>query len=88
MIEIEHRVTLTAKCPKDGSDDHYNTLITVNRVLPVEDILAAAESLAQEPIFQEDLTRQLAFGLAAEVTTHGIHSGVYTTCRYDGRLDA
>ena len=88
MIEIQHRLTIKARCPANGEDDYYNTLVTVNRVLPVEDIQETAAGYAQERIYQEDLTRDLGLIFMAEVVTHGIHSGVYTTCRYDGRTDA
>lgn len=88
MIEVEHRVSIKAKCPVNDEDDYYNTLISVNRVVSVEAIHHAVEILTFEPAFQEDITRELATMLKAEVVTHGIHSGVYTTCRFDGRTDA
>lgn len=87
MIEIHHRVTLRAQCPVNGEDDYYNTVVTLSRVVPVEDILYEAKFLTQAPIFQEDLTRELAKAIKGEVVTHGIHSGVYTTCRCDGKKD-
>ena len=84
---IEHRVTIKAKCPVNDEDDYYNTLITVNRVVPVEYIQKAVAGYVEKRIYQEELTRELGLLLMAEVVTRGIHSGVYTTCRYDGRID-
>lgn len=79
---VEHRLTLRAECPVDGSEDVYNCIVSADRTIAVELILTTAKAIAQRaPIFQEDLTRELAESLACEVVTHGIHSGVYTTCR-------
>jgi hypothetical protein len=64
--------------------DAYNCLVTLSHVIPVEDILNAVEMVTNEPRFQEDITRELASLLSAEVVTHGIHSGVYTSCRCRG----
>lgn len=79
---VEHRLTLRATCPIDGSEDVYNCVVLADRTIEVEHILAKAQMIAKrEPIFQEALTLELAESLNAEVVTHGIHSGVYTTCR-------
>ena len=79
---VEHRLTLRATCPIDGSEDVYNCIVSTERTIDVEAILAAAETLTRRrPIYQEDLTRELALSLRAQIVTHGIHSGVYTTCR-------
>jgi hypothetical protein len=53
-------------------------VVRAERTIPVEDILAVAERLTAEPIFQEELTVKLASRLGAEVTTVGVHSGVET----------
>ena len=84
MILTEHRLTIEAKCPVDGTTDTYNTYIRTTSLVGVEEIIAEAKAItAGGPIYQEDLTRNLAERLPAvvEVETHGIHSGVYTTCR-------
>jgi GTP cyclohydrolase I len=80
-FEVEHRLTIQATCPVDGTADAYNCLVSLDRVVSVEAILLAVELVTFEPAFQEDITRELASLLSAEVVTHGIHSGVYTTCR-------
>ncbi len=76
----EHRLMVEAKCPVDDTTDTYNTYVRTTKVRTVEEILAAVAAI-EGPIYQEDLTRELAVTLDAEVETHGIHSGVYTTCR-------
>ena len=79
---VEHRLTLRGTCPTDGSEDVYNCLVLADRTIPVELILDHADVITKSgPLFQEEITRQLAHVLTAEVITHGIHSGVYTTCR-------
>ncbi len=82
MMLTEHRLTIEAKCPKDGTTDTYNTYVRSRVVIPVEDILAAVAQVTKKPTFQENITKLLAGRLGCEVETHGIHSGVYTTCRY------
>ncbi len=84
MILTEHRLTIEAKCPVDGTTDTYNTYVRTNSLMSVEEILEAARKVTSVRIYQEELTRELARELidVVEVETHGIHSGVYTTCRY------
>ena len=81
-FSVEHRITVRSVCPVDGSEDVYNCIVALDRVVPVEEIIAAVEAETREPRFQEDITRSLAKRLDGEVVTHGIHSGVYTTCRF------
>ncbi len=81
----EHRLTIEAKCPKDGSTDTYNTYVRTTGLTSVEEIRDVVEDVTSRgPLYQEQLTRDLAVKLidVTEVETHGIHSGVYTTCRY------
>lgn len=80
-IEVEHRLTVKATCPVDGTADAYNCVVSLDRTITVEAILEAVDVVTAEPSFQEDITRDLASMLKAEVVTHGIHSGIYTTCR-------
>jgi len=79
-MRVEHRLSASGKCPVDGAIDSYKIIVRVQRVLKVEDILAAVRAHTAEPIFQERLTEQLAADLDAEVETVCIHSGVHTTC--------
>ena len=77
---VRHSLTITASCPVDGKPDHYEAVIECARVVKVEDIIAAVESLRVQKIFQEELTQELARTLGAKVTTTGYHSGVKTIC--------
>lgn len=86
-LTTEHRLTVRGICPVSGMADAYNCLIRLHGVVAVETILAVVDEVTQQPSFQEDITRNLAHQLGAAtkervgVETHGIHSGVYTTCR-------
>ena len=67
----------------DDSVDVYDVEIHVadGRLLPVEEILVAVDEHAHSrPIYQEDLTVELAVTLNATVSTVGVHSGVETRC--------
>lgn len=75
---VEHTLEVTAVCPVDDKPDVYQCVIRTHRVLPVESILQAVESLREKKIYQEDLTRELHRVLAARVETVGWHSGVAT----------
>lgn len=77
---VRHYMTVTASCPVDEKPDHYEAIVECARVVKVEDILAAVERLKGQPIFQEQLTQELARSLGAKVTTTGYHSGVKTIC--------
>lgn len=77
---VKHYLTITASCPVDGKPDHYEAVVECARVVKVEDILAAVESMKAQKIFQEQLTQELARSLGAKVTTTGYHSGVKTIC--------
>jgi NADPH-dependent 7-cyano-7-deazaguanine reductase QueF len=77
---VKHSLTITAACPVDGKPDHYEAVVECSRVLKVEDILAAVETLKGQKIFQEQLTQELARAIGAKVTTTGYHSGVKTVC--------
>lgn len=76
----EYRLEVTAVCPVDKKPDVYLCTVRAGRTIPVEDILKAAGKLRTEPLYQEDLTRELHRALAAEVETVGWHSGVMTRC--------
>lgn len=77
-MKVEHSLELRAICPVDGLPDVYHCVIRCNRVLAVEEILAAVDRLKGEKLYQEELTRKLHRALAAEVETVGWHSGVMT----------
>ncbi len=75
---VRHHLRVTAVCPVDGLPDVYEATVETSRVIRVEDILAAADQLRTERIYQEDLTVRLARALGAQVTTIGWHSGIRT----------
>lgn len=75
---IEHTLEISALCPVDGKPDVYRCVVTTSRVIEVEAILKAAESLRGQKLYQEQLTQELHRVLAARVETIGSHSGVST----------
>lgn len=76
---VTHETTIQAKCPVDEGEDHYVVMFETQRIIKVEDISAAIEALTKSPVFQEQLTIDLARRLGARVTTVGYHSGFKTT---------
>lgn len=78
FMKTTHSLQVRAICPVDGKPDVYNCRIVTSRVIPVEDILAAATPMESEKIFQETLCEHLARELGCEVTLTGVHSGVKT----------
>jgi hypothetical protein len=78
-VIVTHELEVTCRCPVDDTLDRYAVTVTVQRILPVEDILAAVESLPGRE-FQEAVTLHLARTLGASVVTRGTHSGIVTTC--------
>ena len=86
-MRVKHHLTIRATCPINGNTDFYQATVSSNWLIPVEEVLAAAEALRLEPIFQEDLTKELKIALdsgdlrGVRVKTIGTHSGVRTVCR-------
>jgi hypothetical protein len=78
-MRAKHHLTVTAICPvNDTLTDVYEVTVEADRILKVEDILAAAKPFSDKKIYQEDLTNELARKLNATVRTVGYHSGVRT----------
>jgi heterodisulfide reductase subunit C len=77
-VIAEHYFEVVAVCPVDDRTDWYECIVRTRRVIPVEDILAAAESMRGRKVYQEELTADLCRKLSAEVETVGHHSGVKT----------
>lgn len=77
---VKHYLTITAVCPVDQKMDVYEAVIECDRVLRVEEIIAAVDKCTRQPEFQEAITRDIARELAVKVTTTGYHSGVKTVC--------
>lgn len=76
---VRHELTMHCTCPVNGARDSYQVIVEANRVVKVEDIIAAVRSMPDR-MFQEDITQALAAELDCGVTTIGYHSGVKTTC--------
>ena len=78
-MRVIHEIPITSRCPVNNGHDSYVCTIETNRLVNVEDIIAAITELTKEPAFQEDLTVRLSHRLDCKVTTVGWHSGVKTT---------
>jgi hypothetical protein len=61
-MKVRHHLVIVSTCPVDGQADTYLCDVFVrDRVLKCEDVICAvADVTAHGPIFQEDLTQQLA----------------------------
>ncbi len=79
-MKVKHCLDIQAKCPANGATDTYRMTVVVDRLVMVEDILAAVEKVTAEPIYQEHLTVKLAHELGAHVSTSGTHGKVFTEC--------
>jgi galactitol-specific phosphotransferase system IIB component len=76
---VTHEVQVYGSCPVDGKTDTYDVTVTTRKVIKVEDILAAIHAI-NWPIFQEEMTQQLADSLGCRIRSIGYHSGIKTTC--------
>ena len=76
---VTHEVQVYGRCPVDGKSDSYDVTIITMRVLKVEDIIAVIDAI-KWPVFQEEMTQQLADQLSCRVRSVGHHSGIKTTC--------
>jgi hypothetical protein len=80
-MRTSYHLTVESRCPVNASIDVYETVVESTGLIKVEDILSTVQRItALGPIFQEDLTRQLAERLGARVITTGYHLGVKTVC--------
>jgi hypothetical protein len=77
-MRVKHTLEITAICPVDQKPDVYECVIEARRVIPVEDILKAAEVVKAIAAFQEDICQELHRQLACCVRLSGYHSGVRT----------
>ncbi len=79
-MKIIHELTFSRTCPVNDSKDNYTLTVETDRLVKVEDILAAVTALPEKE-FQEELTEQLARSLdGCRIEIVGYHSGVKTTC--------
>lgn len=77
-MQIEYTFEAECSCPVDGLPDVYAVTLHTSRVIPVENILSALETLREERVFQEEFTQRLHRILNCRVTSEGSHSGVTT----------
>lgn len=79
-----YETRVVARCPADEAvvDIYELTVTKTTGMVPVERILAALADFVLTPVYQEDLTREIAERLGEHVTvrTVGLHSGVSTVC--------
>ncbi len=78
-MKVTHKFIIKSKCPVDGTEDSYRATVTPKKFVMVEEILDVVAEITGTPIYQEDMTQQLAEMIEGEVTTVGRHSGVVTT---------
>lgn len=79
-----YQLEITCKCPVDDMPDVYQLTVTSQRVIPVEDILAAVKKLSEQKLYQEDLCQALHRKINACCVLIGFHSGVRVTSRCGG----
>lgn len=78
-MKVTHEIKIYGICPVDLSLDVYQLEIETMRILPVEDIISAINSL-KGPLYQEEMTKNLAEKLKCSIRSIGYHSGFKTTC--------
>ena len=76
---VKYSLEMHASCPVDNLADLYEVEITSTKVIPVEDILMAVETINQKD-FQENITLALSREIPAKVKTTGYYSGVKVVC--------
>jgi hypothetical protein len=80
-MKTTHELTFSKTCPLNDSIDNYKLTVETDRMVKVEDILAAIAALPEKE-YQEKLTEQLARRLeGCRIEVMGYHSGVKTTCK-------
>lgn len=78
-MKVTHEIEVRGICPVDLSLDVYQVKISSMRIVQVEDIISVVNDL-KWPLYQEEMTQQLAEKLKCSVCSVGYHSGVKTTC--------
>jgi len=77
-MRVTYSLEITAICPVDSKPDVYECVIESRRVIPVEDILKAAQTVKNMVSYQEEICQELHRSLACCVRLTGYHSGVRT----------
>lgn len=79
----KYKIEFTAKCPNNGIIvDKYKLTLKTNELIEVEKIISYLETLQQESLFQEDLTKTIAehFNCTAKIV--GCHFNVKVVSKY------
>lgn len=71
-----YETEITCICPVDDLPDVYHLTVTARRVVPVEDIIAAANQFREQKMYQEDLCHAIHRKVNACCVLVGYHSGV------------
>lgn len=72
-MNVVHRTTIVAKCPK-GCDDVYSAEFHATTTVMVEEIASTIKLVAASATTQEDLTQRLATLTDCKVVTVGRHN--------------
>ena len=78
-MKVTHEIEVRGICPVDLSFDVYQVKISSMRIVQVEDIISVVNAL-KWPLYQEEMTQQLAEKLKCSICSVGYHSSVKTTC--------
>ncbi len=74
-MRIIHQFELVSSCPSDDLGDLYAVTIETERLIKVEDIIAFADKLGAQTLYQEDIALKLAREFKVKVTLEGTHFG-------------
>jgi len=78
-MRVVHRIEIPTLCPADQGGDVYACEVHAERVIPVEEIISAADEAATLAMYQEDLADWLRRKLRARIALRGSHFGRVTT---------
>ena len=78
IMRVTHSLEIKSICPVDNKPDVCKCVITTERIIPVEDILAAAKEVEDTKAYQENICQELHRRLSCQVRLVGYHSGVRT----------
>lgn len=72
---VKHQIEIHSTCPVNGDTDLYQGFVYVrDRVLTCEEVAGVVADLTRGPVFQEQLTQDMADRLQARVKTVGRHT--------------
>jgi len=71
-----YEIEISCICPVDDLPDVYQLTVTAQRVIPVENIIAAVKEFSDKKLYQEDLCQALHRKINACCVLVGYHSGV------------